>query len=335
MTMKCLVLADIDKRIIEEFSDISFDFLGYAVSPHNPLKHVELLDIIPEYDFMISEFDSIDKEVIDKAVRLKMIICARGGVASVVDIPYALKKGILVKNMPGRNANSVAEYVMGVIISDDRYLYKASELVLKGVLQQERYLLPDNYKDSLWGMDSDSPYRRFRGRGLRNITLGVVGYGNVGRVVVRYAISLGMHVSLYDHHRVMNQIPSGVTVVRNMEELLEMSDYISLHCTNRTHEVLMGEREFSKMHRNAFFINTARGDLVDEDALCQALNENRIRGAVLDVTRNEPLPNNSKIIGAKNIMITPHIAGASEEVTDYCTDMSIYYLREYLSNFIG
>lgn len=328
--MKVLVLADINKKIEGEFPNVSFDYMGYAEKNHIPSTHDEIKRVISNYDFLISEFDVIDKEIIDEAKKLKMIICCRGGVHTVIDVPYATKRGIVVHNTPARNATSVAEYVLGIIFNVDRHLMNANNLVLSDTLQREKYILPDKYKDSLWGMDVNSPYHTLRGKGIQKLTLGVIGYGNVGKVVVRYAVALGIHVLVYNHHPIHSPIPAGVEVV-DFHYLLKKSDFVSLHCNNKNHKIVMGKEEFDIMQPESYFINTARGDLVDEEALIKALNDGKIKGAALDVTQKEPLPINDPLIKAKNIFITPHIAGATEEVVEIGTDMAIYYLREYLS----
>lgn len=327
--MKALVLADIDRRIEREFSQVIFEYKGYAVGNHIPIEHSELKNIIHEYDFLISEFDTIDKEIIYAATKLKMIICCRGGVNSVVDVVYASRKGIIVRNTPARNANAVAEYVLGIIINADRKLAKANTNVLDDTLQNQDFFLPKEYRDSLWGMDSKSPYHSFRGKGLSNITLGIIGYGNIGRTVANMANLLGINVLVYNHHPIISPVPAGIDVV-DYDFLLKNSDYISLHCSNREKKILISKSDFLKMKQGAYFINTARGNLVDEEALIEALEVEHLSGAALDVTTQEPLPPNSPLIKAKNIFLTPHIAGAADEVIQIGTDMVIYHLRNFL-----
>lgn len=329
--MKVLVLADIDRRIENEFPKLMFTYMGYALEDNIPSSHDEIKAVIADFDFLISEFDTIDKDIIDVAKKLKMIICCRGGVNTVIDVQYAAKHGIIVRNTPARNAYSVAEYVLGVIFNADRNLARANRLVLSEELQKQEFVLPDKYRDSLWGMDKTSPYHMLRGKGIHNFTLGVIGYGNVGRVVVSTAVVLGIHVIVYNHHPIVSPIPAGVEIVEE-DYLLENSDFISLHCNNREHAIVIGKDELSKMKPGAYFINTARGDLVDEEALIEVLNSGHLSGAALDVTRKEPLPLNSPLIKAKNIFITPHIAGAADEVIEIGTDMAIYYLREFMSD---
>lgn len=332
--MKVLVLADIDRRIEREFPELEFTYMGYALDDHIPSAHSEIKDMIGDVDFLISEFDTIDSDIIDSAHKLKMIICCRGGVNSVIDVQYAARHGIIVRNTPARNASSVAEYVLGVIFNADRNLAKANELVLSDALQKEKFILPEKYRDSLWGMDRNSPYHTLRGKGIHSLTLGIIGYGNVGRVVVNYAVLLGIHVMVYNHHPIMLPVPAGVELV-DKDYLLRNSDYVSLHCNNRSSEIVMGTHEFAIMKPDAYFINTARGDLVDEAALIHALDSGLIKGAALDVTRQEPLPQKSPLIKARNIFLTPHIAGSADEVVETGTDMAIYHLREYISEISG
>ncbi len=329
--MKVLVTADIDHRIEKEFPNLAFTYMGYALEDHIPSKYTEIVQAIPEYDFLISEFDTIDRGVIDAAKKLKMIICCRGGVNSVVDIQYAASHGIMVRNTPGRNASSVVEYVLAVIFSADRHLRMADRLVMSETLQRQKFVLPEKYRDTLWGMDSTSPYHTLRGRGMHNLTLGVIGYGNIGKAVVNAAVLLGIHVLVYNHHPIVSPVPAGVEIV-DKDVLLRNSDFVSLHASNCGHAVIMGSSEFSAMKEGAYFINTARGDLVDETALIEALDSGHLSGAALDVTRQEPLPPGSPLIRAKNIFITPHIAGATDEVVQTGTEMAIYHLRQYLLN---
>ena len=329
--MNVLVLADIDKRIEKEFPDFTFHYAGYALPERIPSTHEEILELIPDYEILICEFDLIDSEILDAAAKLKLLICCRGGVHTVVDVGYATRKGITVKNTPARNAASVAEYVLGIMFCQDRRILKADRLVKDDVLQNQEFVLPEKYRDSLWGMDCSAPYHTLRGKGLHNMVLGVIGYGNIGRVVVNLAVLLGIRVLVYNHHPIVRPVPAGVEIVEK-DELLSRSDFVSLHCNNRAHEIVMGSEEFAKMKKDAYFINTARGDLVDEPALLEALENGVIGGAALDVTRKEPLPPDSPLIRGKNLILTPHIAGATDEVIQTGTDMAIYHIREFLAN---
>lgn len=316
-------------RVESEFDCIEFEYLGGSIPPYEPLPYEKLLSIIDNYQVLISEFDTIDRGIIDQAKNLKLIVCCRGGIGTVVDVAYAQEKGIIVRNTPGRNAQAVAEYVMGIILNHDRSLSESNAEILSGELQRNYFCKTVNYKDSLWGMDEKSPYHVFRGRGLRNITLGVIGYGHAGKAVVQMAVAMGVKVMLYSHHASVNDLPPEVELA-SLQDLLCRADYVSLHCSNPDHKIVIGREELAMMKPSAYLINTARGDVVDEDALIEALDEGTISGAALDVTRQEPLLPDSKITRARNIFITPHIAGATDEVIDCCTDVVRGYLRDFL-----
>lgn len=324
--MHVLVLAEVDKALLEsEFPNISFDYKGYA-SDFVVLNRNILLSIISKYEIVISEFDTIDKEVLDKADKLRLLICCRGGVGTVVDVGYARTKGIVVKNTPGRNSTAVAEYVIGQIISEDRCLAICNQLVHTEDLQKRKFNKPKEYRDALWGMDSASPYHVFRGRGLQNITLGLIGYGRVGKTVEAMARLLGMNVIIYDHSS-GELIPKSERV--DFEVLLRRSDIVSLHCTNKEHRTLLDKQALENMKHGSWLINTARGDLIDEDALIEALEDRHIAKAILDVTRDEPLPVGSKLVSAPNLVITPHIAGSTDVVIENVTRMVVTYLDQY------
>jgi Phosphoglycerate dehydrogenase and related dehydrogenases len=327
MKKPVLVLADVNRELLQKsLPDMRFEYMGYAEN-NIVLDHQVLHDIIAPYEIVISEFDTFDQYVLDAAVNLKLLVCCRGGVQTVVDLDYAEKKGVTVRNTPGRNAHAVAEYVIGQLIAADRYLYETNVLEHEDVLQNKTYYLPKEYKDSLWGMDSSSPYHVFRGRGLQNITLGIVGFGRVGKVVAEKAKILGIHVVVYDHSK---QEYDPEYNYSSFEELLIESDIVSLHCSNKKHQVVMGKKEFAMMKDGSTFINTARGDLVDEEALIESLNSGHLKKAVLDVTRNEPLKPKDPLIFAKNLMLTPHIAGATDIVIDNGTRMAVEHIKTYL-----
>lgn len=324
--LRALVLADLNKkRLCREFPNIQFDFFGYAEN-FNVLPHDELVNIISDYDILVSEFDTIGKDVLDHAKTLKLLVCCRGGIQSVVDIPEVERKGIMIRNTPGRNSRTVAEYVIGQIISVDRHFADSNQMIHDEILQKQKFKKPAEYKDSLWGMDYNSPYHIFRGKGLQNIKLGIIGYGKVGSVVADMAVALGMKVMVYDHSA--KDFPVTIEAV-SLDKLLKECDFVSLHCNNKNHKVVIGRDEFNKMKNDAVFINTARGDLVDEDELVKALDDGIIGGAVIDVTRHEPLQVGDKLIKAKNLVITPHIAGAADVVIGNGTQMVIDAIHEF------
>ncbi|MCR4754878.1 MAG: hypothetical protein K5868_05010 [Lachnospiraceae bacterium] len=325
--IKALVFAQVNRDILQQrCPDVAFTYAGYSEN-YIVLDTPQLIDLVSGYEIIISEFETIDKSVIDAADNLKLLICCRGGMSTVVDIDYAEQNGILVRNTPGRNSNAVAEYVIGQIINVDRKLALSNMRVQDGTLEQNTYFKPKGYGDSLWGMDKKSPYHTFRGRGLENITLGIVGYGRVGRIVCEKARLLGIKVLVYDHS--VSEVTPELEVV-DFSTLLRKADVVSLHCSNYEHKVIMGQNEFSLMKKGSYFINTARGDLVDEEALINAVKSGHLGQAIIDVTQEEPLPIDSPLIGVDGLQITPHIAGATDMVIDNVSRIVVAHIKNYL-----
>lgn len=327
MKKKVLVFGQVNKNMLEKaFPALSFSYRGY-MEDFIVWEPEKICEVVSDYDILITEFETVNRAVLDAATNLKLIICCRGGVDTVVDLKYAAEKGITVKNTPGRNSAAVAEYVIGQIISIDRKFSIINSRIQNEELQSQQYIKPSDYRDSLWGMDERSPYHVFRGRGLQNLKLGIIGYGKVGKVLYEKASALGMDILIYDHS--IDEVEPERHFV-SLDSLLRESDIVSVHCSNKQHKVMFSTKEFQSMKNSAWFINTARGDLVDEDALVAAIKNKDIQYAVLDVTKEEPLPVGSKLVGVDNLIITPHIAGATDVVIDNVTRMTISYINEYL-----
>lgn len=332
--MKALVTAEVNiENLKDSIPEIEFVAHGYAVTRQVATSE-EMRRTISGYDILVSEFETISAEVIEAADNLKCIVCCRGGFKSVIDIDAAEKKGILVYYNSGRNANAVSEMVIGFILDLCRNITYSDRLIHECKITRSDRGIPSEYKDSIWGLDSKSPYVTLRGRSVSYMTLGLVGYGNVGRKVAEKAKAFGMRIIVCDPFISDYDIPTGIQRV-NFDELLKNADIVSLHCSLLPENVnMMSVLQFQVMKSNAFFINTARGALVDEDALIGALQEGKIAGAAIDVTMNEPLNNDSPLLTVPNLLMTPHIAGASDEVIDNGTNMVIEKLRGFLKREI-
>jgi D-3-phosphoglycerate dehydrogenase len=224
----------------------------------------------------------VTAEVLD-AAPLRLVCCARGGPVNV-DVAAASARGIPVTNAPGRNAEAVAELTI------------AFALML------------------IRGQHADSVYegREFIGSETSSMTLGLVGLGNVGRNVAARAGALGFTLLGYDPARPAT-IPPGLDLV-TLDELLSRSDVISVHArATAGNRHLFGAAAFARMPRGALFINTARESLVDEDALAGALASGTLAGAALDVVEPRPAGERHPLLGRPNVIITPHIGGATHE----------------------
>ena len=225
-----------------------------------------------------------------KGSRLKLII--RGGVGvDNIDVAYAEKSGIAVKNTPKASSQSVAELAMGHMFSCARYISIAGHSMRE-----------DKWEKKAYG----------KGIELGGKTLGIIGFGRIGQALGRMAKGIGMEVIAEDIYHIPGiEEQMGIRYVE-LEELLAKSDFISLHTPSLNGEKLICKETISKMKDGAVFINTSRGDNVDEDALLEGLESGKIRAAGLDVYAEEP-PKNKALYSHPNVSCTPHIGASTQE----------------------
>ena len=236
----------------------------------------------------------LDRKMIESLPRLQYIgVLATG--YNVVDLQAARERGIPVCNVPAYCTRAVAQLVFALLLELTNHVQKHSESVRAGD----------------WASSDHFCYWNFPLVELENKTMGIFGYGNIGKAVADIALAMGMNVLVSS--RTPKDLPQGCKWVPQ-EVLFAESDVISLHCplTEETKELVNADL-LSKMKRNAFLINTARGGVIHEKDLAQALNEGRISGAGLDVLSTEPPKADNPLLSAKNCIITPHIAWATAE----------------------
>ncbi|HTT51497.1 MAG TPA: NAD(P)-dependent oxidoreductase [Streptosporangiaceae bacterium] len=254
----------------------------------------DLVAAVRGHDALLVHGAPVSAEVLDAAA-LRLVCCARGGPVNV-DVAAASQRGIPVTNAPGRNAPAVAELTVAFAL-----------LLLRGVPAAARYL-------TAGGQLAESTYEgsQFLGGEAAGVTLGLVGLGNVGREVASRAGALGFALLGYDPVP-PPVIPPGVRMV-GLDELLSRSRLVSLHArATRANRHLVGPDAFARMPRGAYFINTARESLVDEDALATALATGGLAGAALDVVERRPAGDRHPLLDLPNVIITPHIGGATHE----------------------
>ncbi|MBO4893778.1 MAG: hypothetical protein J5562_02540 [Clostridia bacterium] len=331
MNYKALVTAELDRKKLEEAfaGRVDFFYGGYAID-RNVWSHDKLKKEVENTDVLICEYDTVTRDIIEAANKLKIIICCRGGVKTVIDLDAAMEKGIIVCNNIGRNAGAVTDMVMGYILDLTRNITKTSNMIFSKELTYENSTKPNEYKDTVWGLDNDSPLIKYRGKSIKHMTLGIIGYGHAGKKLAKKANAFGMRILTYDPYSDFEGKPGFVQNV-SWNEILTESDIISLHCvlTPQTKN-MFSKSEFEKMKKNAIFINTARGELVVEEDLVEALNSDKLASAALDVTIKEPIPSDSILLNAKNLIITPHIAGSSDDVQICGTEMTIKSLKDFI-----
>jgi len=249
----------------------------------------EVTENVADFELVVVQFAPLSRAFIEAVQALKVIGVLRGGTENV-DVAFATGRGITVMNTPGRNARAVAECTLGLILAEVRNIARAHTHLKQG---DWRRTFPNT-----------SAIPELNGK-----TVGLVGFGAVGRLVAGYLQALGSRVIAFDPYFSGDAGP--VTLV-DLETLLRESDVVSIHArlTEESYH-LIGEAQLALMKPTAVLVNTARSGLVDEKALTRALAERRIMGAALDVFDVEPLPPDHPLLGLDNVTIVPHLAGST------------------------
>jgi D-3-phosphoglycerate dehydrogenase len=252
----------------------------------------ELAALVPGYDALIVGIDHVDATVIAAADRLK-VICMHGTGIDHIDVAAASARGIYVGNAPGGNNNAVAELAVGLMIAVCRHIPYADSSVRQ------------------------NGWQRRLGMELAGKTLGLVGLGFIGKRVVELLSGFGMDYLAFDRCRDEDFAARTKLSYVSLDELLRQADIVSVHLplTPETTGII-SIRELALMKRSAVLVNTARGAIVDEQALYGALKEGRPAGAALDAFTAEPLPAESPLRGLDNIILTSHIAASTAEAAD-------------------
>lgn len=293
-------LGDADLSLFENLGD----FKSYPLT-----KKEEVVERIEDVEVIITNKVWLGREEMEKAKNLKLIAISATGYNNV-DLEAAREMGIIVANVKGYSTESVAQLTLTYILTMASSLINYNSDVKKG----------DWAKSPIFTM------LRYPFNNLKGKKLGIVGYGTIAKRVEELALVFGMEVlvgkrpgaSYEDDRRV------------DFEELLKESDYISLHCPlSESTFKLFGEEEFKKMKKDSVLINTARGPVVDEEALYNALKEREIRGACIDVMTQEPPQDNNKLFELDNIIITPHVAWASNESIETLVDGIVENIELY------
>ena len=291
---------------------------GYAMAGMDGLKEYfgradEIIALVGGAAIVITQLAPFSAGVIDRLPTLRLIAVSRGGPVNI-DLAAARERKILVVNTPGRNASAVAEFTLGAILAETRLITRGHEALRRG----------------LWRGDL---YRADRtGRELSEMTVGVVGYGHVGTKVVRILKAFGCRILVCDPYVQLSadDLNDGVEQV-SLERVIADSDIVSLHArvTDETRG-FFGAEQFAAMKPGAYFVNTARGPLVDYAALTDALRSRRLRGAAIDTFGVEPAPADWELLRLDNVTLTPHIAGASTKTVKFAAQAAAEEVRRFL-----
>lgn len=252
----------------------------------------EIVDTLADAEILIVHVAPVTAKVLDAGKDLKLIGCCRSGPVNV-DSAYATRKGIPVIFTPGRNAQGVADLTIGLLIAEARGIARADAEMKKGV-----YGVPQ-LGIELWGK-----------------TIGIIGLGNVGSMVAyRAKNGFNMKVLAHDPYITKERAKELGTELVDLKTLLRESDFVSIHSRpSPDGKPQIAAEHIALMKPTAYLINTARGNILDEKALYEALKEDKIAGAALDVYAKEPVDPNNPLLKLDNITLTPHIGGTTREV---------------------
>ncbi|MDG1176478.1 MAG: D-2-hydroxyacid dehydrogenase [Flavobacteriales bacterium] len=296
-----------------------------GISPSGAKKITEygyelILDTIPQEDLityinennvsaiLVRSATKVRKDIIDSCPSLKFI--GRGGVGmDNIDVEYGRSKGITVNNTPAASSQSVAELVLAQMLSSSRFTHWSNqEMPEKGA--SEFKVLKKKYA---------------KGVELRGKTLGIIGFGRIGRSLAKYALGCGMNILAHDKDDISETLPvefgNGQSIdikieAGSFDDVITKSDYISIHIPKQSDgAAVIGEHEINKMKDGVRLFNAARGGVIDEDALLKGLDSNKIAFCMLDVFENEPNPRKD-LLNNPRIITTPHIGAATLEAQD-------------------
>lgn len=270
----------------------------------------EYLKIMEDADALVIMYNGVNKTLLEHSPKLKFIAVMRSGLENI-DIEECKKRGITVSNCPGKVSEPVSEMACAMILD-----------ALRGIT-----LMNSNWKPGAGFQAVESSKLSYE------TTLGIVGFGIIGRKVVKKLSGFDFNVLVYDPFAKQEDADTyGVRLV-NLDTLMQQADIISVHARLLpSTENLIGAHEIALMKPNAIIVNTARAGLVDEEALIEALSKHKIKAAALDVFREEPLPDDHILHQLDNVIITPHMAGNAGDVMLLSVRIMMEEILRYFKN---
>lgn len=307
MSKPFIVFSDgADKEVFDKISANP----ALEVHPKPKITQDELKTLLPKVNgLVIRSATKVTKELIDAAPNLKYVVRAGEGTDNI-DKGYCQEKGIKVSNTPGANNNSAAEHAVALMLS-----------VLRKTAQADASM-----KRGEWNKDA------FTGNELTNKTVGIMGFGRIGQIVAKRISGFEPKILFFDPMVHASQV-SWATKVNTLEELFSQADIVTIHTPllDAT-KGAVNSNLLSKMKPTAILVNAARGKIVNENDLYEALKNKKIKGAGFDVFANEPLEAESKLKELDNIILTPHLGGSTEEAQFRVGEMAAHQIVEFFTN---
>jgi D-3-phosphoglycerate dehydrogenase len=314
-SLRALITCEVTPKFLASLKErnIDFELCGWGQNGRT-LSDTELISKAQNCEIVIVEIEELNRKVLESLPNLKFVGVSRGTPVNV-DLGFCEQQKIPVVHTPGRNADSVADYCLAMMLDLSRKLTSSS-----------RHL-----SDKGWLFDGKLPYLEFRGREIGNLVVGLYGFGQIGvRVAQRLSNGFGAKVYYFDP---FVESSSHATRVNSLEELFEVSDIISLHAPviNST-ENTVDRTLLKKLGPEGILISSARAKLVVEEDLYQALKTKEIASAAIDVFWNEPIEATDRWLALSNVICTPHIAGASLDVVSNHCETILNGIDKWLSS---
>jgi D-3-phosphoglycerate dehydrogenase len=336
--LKILLTAELDSEVLGILEKEHHVFkYGRATGLKARLSEEDMLTYVAEHDpdILVVGADPVTKDILDAGNSIRLVACTRGTPVNV-DVESCTRRNIPVTNTPARNAVAVAEFTIALLLCCARTIPQAHLAVkTNDITIPPTEEIRKDVKDVIWIHPAltSVPFMRFRGIEIEGAVLGIVGFGAIGRKVAQKAHALGMDVMVHDPYVDEGVFEEHHAEKTNLDSLLTDSDFISLHAkvTAETKH-LIGAAEFARMKNTAYLVNTARGVLVDHKALYDALKYKEIAGAALDVFEYEPLYSDDPLLTLDNVILTPHLGGASYNVVSHHSRMILDDIVAVLEN---
>ncbi|WP_406050232.1 2-hydroxyacid dehydrogenase [Kribbella sp. NBC_00889] len=315
---------DLLAAALSSVQNVTFDFrevtLPWPLTPYGRVAEVDeasdaedqLIAALPGVEIAVTQMGPFTERVLDAAPDLRFLVVCRGGPVNV-NVPAATKRGIIVASTPGRNAVAAAEHAVAMMMG-----------ALRNLPRLQRTLEQGEWRSDLYAYDEC-------GLELDGATVGLVGYGAIGQRVARVMLAFGAEVLVVDPAIDPAEAPAGVEVVE-LDDLLRRSDVVSLHArlTDQT-SGMIGAEQIALMPRGAVLVNTARGGLLDYDATVDALESGQLGAAAFDVFPVEPVPAGARLLTAPNVVMTPHLAGATKQTALRAGSIAAEAVAAYLA----
>ena len=313
-----LMVEALKKELGDDLDATTIDF-EWPMQPHAEVAEVkeaagseeEIIEAGRGAEVIVTQLAPITQKVLDALDDLKLVVVTRGGPVNV-NVEAATQNGVIVANAPGRNAPAAAEYALGLMLAAMKRIPDAHASLKGGEWRGEFYAYEEN------GVELDGS------------TVGLVGFGAIGSRVARVLTAFGAEVLVHDPFVHGGPVEEAGGRKAELEELLERSRVVSLHARlGDETRGMIGAEQIAKMPEGSVLVNTARGGLLDYDALCDALESGHLGAAALDVYDEEPPPEGSRLFAVPNLVLSPHIAGATRETAHRAADIAATEVGRY------